>query len=452
MLQPMVSFSAGPDAAIGDSSLAGELRGTQAGLTDQSDFDRVMKDYQSSDNEPSAVKELAADSQQTSQKSGENSPLLSSDTADQSDSPESDSLENAEENDGLLSYLMANAGVTDGQSVTVNWSAHGEIRSSELGIELQTVKSDLMTLGGEAEGEIQAFAFGVELSEQPDGMDVLVGSVSSVGSQTSGVPIQTGDMKPLDSLVTPSGLTADTSLSPLASGISNTVRQSLATPQSQTLNQVPADVSSQLLTQQNLTGAGKQGDLSQDALLAKQQVQLDDLTEVDLDKKLQTGIESLHSGNSHIKQQVSSDILNIQQNDSLSRPVRLANAASALSEKIQTMIGSNTQSATVRLDPPELGSLEIRVHVKNDQAHIQIVAATPQIREALEQQSARLREALVDQGLNLSNLDVSDQQTQDRGSDDSGSGRRGGVIADTIQSEESETIVSTRLGFVDHYV
>lgn len=143
----------------------------------------------------------------------------------------------------------------------------------------------------------------------------------------------------------------------------------------------------------------------------------------------------------------------VAQQDVFDRPMKLAEAANALSDKIHTLIRGEMKHAIIRLDPPELGSLEVRVQVQNDQTQVQIISQSAQVREALEQQSARLRESLAQQGLTMANLDVSDQPSQGQtgGSSDGSGGDQG--IEDGDVNDVAEVIeVKTPIGLVDHYV
>lgn len=78
-----------------------------------------------------------------------------------------------------------------------------------------------------------------------------------------------------------------------------------------------------------------------------------------------------------------------------------------LGSHITTLIKQDVQEAKIHLDPPELGSLEIKLQVQNQETKIQIHASQPQVRDVLEQQAFRLREALAQEGMNLSGFDVS---------------------------------------------
>lgn len=84
----------------------------------------------------------------------------------------------------------------------------------------------------------------------------------------------------------------------------------------------------------------------------------------------------------------------------------------ALGGRILAMVADGIQEARIHLDPPELGSLEIRMRIQNDQATIQVQVQSPQVRDILESHAQRLRDALAEQGLQLAGFDVSEQSQQ----------------------------------------
>lgn len=89
-------------------------------------------------------------------------------------------------------------------------------------------------------------------------------------------------------------------------------------------------------------------------------------------------------------------------------------ATEALNERIMMMRSKGIQTAEIRLDPPELGALEVRVRVVGDSTSIQFHSPNPSVREALEAQINRLREMMGEAGVNLGNVDVSDQSLSER--------------------------------------
>lgn len=80
-----------------------------------------------------------------------------------------------------------------------------------------------------------------------------------------------------------------------------------------------------------------------------------------------------------------------------------------LSERIMIMRSKNMQIAEIKLDPQELGTVEVRIKVVNDVTSIQFHSPNTGVREALESQIARLREMMDSAGLSLGDVGVSDQ-------------------------------------------
>jgi len=82
-------------------------------------------------------------------------------------------------------------------------------------------------------------------------------------------------------------------------------------------------------------------------------------------------------------------------------------------DRINWMVNNNMQRAEIRLDPPELGKLDIQLNIsKDNQASILIHVTNATAKEAIESALPRLREMFEQQGLDLANVDVSQQNTQ----------------------------------------
>ncbi len=82
-------------------------------------------------------------------------------------------------------------------------------------------------------------------------------------------------------------------------------------------------------------------------------------------------------------------------------------------ERVNWMINSQMQRAEIRLDPPELGNLDIRLNIaKDNQATVTFFVSNATAKEAIESAIPRLREMFEQQGLNLGNVDVSQQGFQ----------------------------------------
>lgn len=132
-------------------------------------------------------------------------------------------------------------------------------------------------------------------------------------------------------------------------------------------------------------------------------------------------------------------------------PVSQPNWAQATGERVLWMVHQKVQSAEIQLDPPELGPLQVRVSVHQDQVSVSFVSAHGQVRDALDMQSLRLREMFEAQGLNLVDVDVSDQGFQGNQSDS----RDNPLLTGAGAAEEPVLLAETPLNsdrLVDQFV
>ncbi|PML56168.1 flagellar hook-length control protein FliK [Vibrio lentus] len=100
-----------------------------------------------------------------------------------------------------------------------------------------------------------------------------------------------------------------------------------------------------------------------------------------------------------------------------------------VAEKVQMMMSKNLKNLDIRLDPPELGQMKIRMTMNNDVANVHFTVSNQQARDVIEQTLPRLREMLAQQGMQLADSSVQQQnsgQSQDSynsGEQQSGSNR-----------------------------
>ncbi|HWV09844.1 MAG TPA: flagellar hook-length control protein FliK, partial [Pseudomonas sp.] len=79
----------------------------------------------------------------------------------------------------------------------------------------------------------------------------------------------------------------------------------------------------------------------------------------------------------------------------------------ALRENVEMQVQQRMQSATIRLDPPELGSLEIFLSHESGRLSVQISAAQADVARLLQSTSERLRQELVGQNFMQVSVGVS---------------------------------------------
>ncbi|MCK5091696.1 MAG: flagellar hook-length control protein FliK [Gammaproteobacteria bacterium] len=136
-----------------------------------------------------------------------------------------------------------------------------------------------------------------------------------------------------------------------------------------------------------------------------------------------------------------------------------------LGSKVVWMTRQEIQTANIRINPPHLGPIEVRVEVKNDTANVSFITQHAAVRDVIESSVPRLREMLGENGLNLENVDVADQssareqQRQAHAEDDflSSAGNSSVQNSDEIESEVPGDILSASVslqgaGLIDYYV
>ncbi|WP_109513201.1 flagellar hook-length control protein FliK [Pseudomonas ovata] len=104
-------------------------------------------------------------------------------------------------------------------------------------------------------------------------------------------------------------------------------------------------------------------------------------------------------------------------------------------ERVMYLSSQNLKSAEIKLEPAELGRLDIRVNMAPDQqTQVTFVSAHLGVRDALESQMIRLRESFQQQGLGQVDVNVSDQsqqQAQQQAQEQASRAQRGGSRVDS---------------------
>ncbi|MBG9997816.1 flagellar hook-length control protein FliK [Pseudoalteromonas sp. NSLLW24] len=115
-----------------------------------------------------------------------------------------------------------------------------------------------------------------------------------------------------------------------------------------------------------------------------------------------------------------------------------SDAAKLLQERVSSMLSINNKEAEIRLDPPEMGSMQIRIRSDAEQAHINFVVQNQQAKEALEQSMPRLREMLAQQGLELGESTISYGQSGGETAEQSESGPQGNLANNKSVNDEND--------------
>jgi flagellar hook-length control protein FliK len=124
-----------------------------------------------------------------------------------------------------------------------------------------------------------------------------------------------------------------------------------------------------------------------------------------------------------------------------------------LVSKVKWQVGQEIQEAKIHLNPRELGPLQVKINISDDQATVQFVAQHSMVRDAIEDAMPRLREMLEQSGLNLADANVS-QGDHQAFSGETGQRAENNSDNDDVESGEGLTgpVVKKGEGLVDAFV
>ena len=138
----------------------------------------------------------------------------------------------------------------------------------------------------------------------------------------------------------------------------------------------------------------------------------------------------------------------------VSAPVYGSDFADAFSQQIVWMADKDAQIAELRLNPPELGPVEVRLMLSGDEASAQFVSPHAEVRSAIESSLVRLRESLAEAGIELGEASVSAESFRDeRDPSHSDARRSASGYSDHERSAEhgsrSARVAHVRAGMID---
>lgn len=144
-------------------------------------------------------------------------------------------------------------------------------------------------------------------------------------------------------------------------------------------------------------------------------------------------------------------------NTAITVPVAKPGWTEAVMQRVMWMSSQNINRAEIALDPPELGPMQVRISTQGDQTTVAFSSNASAVRDALDQSLPRLREMMEDQGLDLSDANVSDNNAQsNQGEQQDDSDSVSSLLDSSENPEQLAEMPSTAdtrpLLLVDHYV
>jgi flagellar hook-length control protein FliK len=131
-----------------------------------------------------------------------------------------------------------------------------------------------------------------------------------------------------------------------------------------------------------------------------------------------------------------------------------------LNEKIRWMVNARNTMAEIRLDPPELGSMQVRVNVQGDAASVSFIVQSQQAKDALADTMPKLRDMLSEQGIELGDAQVRKDNSQNgesgqqlAGQSGNGQGQRGNNDAEFDDDTRviEQAVTREAKGGIDYY-
>ena len=186
-----------------------------------------------------------------------------------------------------------------------------------------------------------------------------------------------------------------------------------------------------------------------------QQAAVQSIHDLDISQTVQQFDTALQNAqtqqNTSMGQKISQDpnqgqVFNLQKNE----------AVKALHDKVNSMLMINNKEAEIRLDPPELGSMQIRIRSEAEQAQVNFVVQNQQAKEALEESMPKLKEMLAEQGIQLgeSNIQQDSGSSSEQGTDEAqelGHSKLANQESQAQNSQHSNTNSSSSESGIDYY-
>lgn len=111
--------------------------------------------------------------------------------------------------------------------------------------------------------------------------------------------------------------------------------------------------------------------------------------------------------------------------------------------KLAHIVLTRNERAELKLNPAELGPVNVRVEMRADTVSVQIVAASAETRSALEQSLPQLRDLLASQGITLGQASVHDGAAQRDARPDAWTPARGTRLDDATPASRGERVELT---------
>ncbi|NJC35911.1 flagellar hook-length control protein FliK [Xanthomonas arboricola] len=123
----------------------------------------------------------------------------------------------------------------------------------------------------------------------------------------------------------------------------------------------------------------------------------------------------------------------------------------AIGARMSWLADQKIGHAHIKVTPNEMGPVEVRLHLDGDKVNASFSSANADVRQALEQSLPRLREMLGQNGFQLGQADVGQQQQSQSGNRNGGGSDGNGLSLDDSPPVGIPSVVLRQRGLLDAY-
>ncbi|WP_349780463.1 flagellar hook-length control protein FliK [Xanthomonas sp. WHRI 7065] len=123
----------------------------------------------------------------------------------------------------------------------------------------------------------------------------------------------------------------------------------------------------------------------------------------------------------------------------------------AIGARMSWLADQKIGHAHIKVTPNEMGPVEVRLHLEGDKVNASFSSANADVRQALEQSLPRLREMLGQNGFQLGQADVGQQQQNQSGNRNGGGNDGNGLSLDDSPPVGIPSVVLRQRGLLDAY-
>ncbi len=184
--------------------------------------------------------------------------------------------------------------------------------------------------------------------------------------------------------------------------------------------------------------------------------------DADATQQLRTVAQQIAPAIQNAGVQVASEAMNTTRTMFLmNTPLGEAGWEQEIGSRVRWMVGQDQQIAELKLNPPHLGVLEIRITTDEEKTKVTFFAQNPNTKELMEGNMPRLRDLLASAGIDLGDTEISHQSFGERDQNsamaDKGSGHRSDAGLDTEDINPTGVLMSTQMsrqsnGIVDTFI